>query len=193
MLFRFAQVFTVLLILATVSSVSADSLWKPTSGSLFTDLKARQVGDLVTVLISESSASTLKAGSDFNKSVEHSNNAGIGPFLKLIPEIGFSSEQSGKAGGQSTMSNQLVAKVTASVTQVLTNGVLEIQAQRTLVTNGEKQEITLTGHVRPEDIEADNTLLSTYLADVQINFTGKGAIADRQKEGVITKLIRFIF
>lgn len=193
MLFRYIQVFTIILILITLSSAFADSLWVSTSGSLFTDLKARKVGDLVTVLVSESSASTLTAGSDFDKSVEHSSDAGIGPFLKLIPEIGFSSEQSGKASGQSTMSSRLLAKVTATVTNVLPNGVLEIQAERTLITNNEKQEITLTGRVRPEDIEADNTLLSTYLADVEIKCTGKGAVADRQKEGVITKLIKFIF
>lgn len=193
MLFRYIQVFTIILILITLTSAFADSLWVSTSGSLFTDLKARKVGDLVTVLVSESSASTLTAGSDFDKSVEHSSDAGIGPFLKLIPEIGFSSEQSGKASGQSTMSSRLLAKVTATVTNVLPNGVLEIQAERTLITNNEKQEITLTGRVRPEDIEADNTLLSTYLADVEIKCTGKGAVADRQKEGVITKLIKFIF
>ncbi|HOK53887.1 MAG TPA: flagellar basal body L-ring protein FlgH, partial [Armatimonadota bacterium] len=151
------------LVLISVPIAQADSLWLPVSTSMFTDIKAKQVGDLVTVMISEGASSTVKASTDVAKDMEHSNQAGIGPFLRLIPELGFSSGQSSSASGQTTMTSTFVAKVTATVTKVLENGNLEIQAKRTVVTNGEKQEITLTGIVRQMDIAADNTVMSTYL------------------------------
>jgi flagellar L-ring protein precursor FlgH len=186
-------VITTIIILATIIPATADSLWTPASTNMFTDLRARHVGDLLTVVISEGTASSLSASSGFDKNVEHSNTGGVGPFLKLLPEIGFNSGQKGSANGSSTMTSKLTANVTAKVTKVLPNGNLEIEAQRTLVTNADKQEITLTGTVRPEDIGSDNTVLSTYVADVVVKCTGKGPAGDRQKEGVITKLIKYIF
>lgn len=194
MLSSYVKALAVMLILLSITSVSADSLWVMTSPcSMFTDIKAKQVGDLVTVLISEGSSSIVKASKGFDKSLEHSNTSGIGPLLKLIPDLGFSSEQAGSTSGQSSVSTSLTANVTAKVVKVLDNGNLVIEAQRTVVTNEEKQEITLTGTVRPQDIEADNTVLSTYLSDVSIKQTGKGAVGDRQKEGIISKVIKYIF
>jgi flagellar L-ring protein precursor FlgH len=160
---------------------------------MFTDLKAKMVGDLVTVIISEGTSSQMQASTDLDKKLDHAGSAGVGPFLKLVPELGFNSGQTSSASGTTTISNKLVAKVTAKVIKVLPNGNLEIQAQRTLITNKEKQEITLTGVLRQQDIEADNTVLSTFISDVEIKCTGKGAIGDRQKEGVISKIIRYIF
>jgi flagellar L-ring protein precursor FlgH len=190
---KFVIVISTILILAAVIPASADSLWTPSSTSMFVDLKAKHVGDLLTVVISEGSTSSLSTSSGFDKSVNHSNDAGIGPFLKLLPELGFKSDQKGSANGSSTMTSKIVANVTAKVTKVLPNGNLEIEAHRTLITNADKQEIVLTGTVRPEDIGADNTILSTYVADVVVKNDSKGPAGDRQKEGLITKLIKYIF
>ncbi|MEN6372147.1 MAG: flagellar basal body L-ring protein FlgH [Armatimonadota bacterium] len=194
MLSKYIKAFTIILILITIASASADSLWVTTSpGSMFTDMKAKQVGDLLTVLISEGSSSSVSASKDYGKSLDHSNGAGAGPLLNLLPDMSFSSKQTGSSTGKSSVSTSLVANVTAKVTKVLSNGNLEIQAQRTIITNEEKQEITLTGIVRPQDISSDNTVSSTYLSDVTIKQTGKGAIGDRQKEGVISKIVKYLF
>jgi len=193
MLYRYAGAFAVFLILLPTMPSPAESLWAAKSDSMFTDVKAKRVGDLVTIVIAEASSSSLKASTGYDKSLDHSNKAGIGPFLKLVPELGFSSSQKGAASGETTMTSKLVAKVTAKVTKVLENGNLEVQAERTVVTNDEKQDITLTGVVRPEDIGTDNTVLSSSLSDVQIKCTGKGPIGNRQKEGIISKILRFIF
>ena len=192
-MYRFAKKVAVILILLASSSLSADSLWTEKSGSAFTDVKAKQVGDLVTIVVVEGSASSLKASTDYDKSFEHSNNAGVGPFLKLVPELNFSSSQKGAAGGETTLTSKLVTKVTAAVTQVMPNGNLQVRAQRSVVTNSEQQDIILTGVVRPQDIGTDNSVLSTYLSDVQIKYTGKGPAGDRQKEGIISKILKFIF
>jgi flagellar L-ring protein FlgH len=182
------------LLLGVVMPVAADSLWPQNSScNLVADVKARTVGDLVTVLITEGTEASLAATTDVSKDFKHSNNAGIGPLVKLVPEIGYTSSQSGKASGQTTMSNNLVTKLTATVTNVLPNGNLQIKGERAIVTNGEKQTATLSATVRPQDIATDNTVVSTFLADVNVQCTGKGAVANRQKEGIISRLLRFLF
>jgi len=185
--------FTISLAVLMVSSVAAESLWKPASESLFTDKKAAKVGDIVTILIVESSSSSQKASTDFDKSLNHSNNAGVGPLLDLLPSISASSGQSGSAAGSTSRSTNFLARISATVTQVQENGNLVIEGTRTVETNKEKQEIKLNGTVRPQDIAPDNTILSTYIADATITSTGKGPIGDRQKEGIISKLIKFLF
>jgi flagellar L-ring protein precursor FlgH len=188
-----AKVIIAVLILLSVSPSLADSLWVPNSTSLCADSKAKQVGDLVTVIIVESTVSSQQTSTDYNKSLDHSNKQGVGPLMNLIPDLGFSSQQKGSAGGATSMTNKFITKITATVTKVLPNGNLVVTAQRSVLTSGEKQEATLTGTVRPQDVAPDNTVLSTYLADVDLKYTGKGPAGDRQKEGVVSKILKFIF
>lgn len=183
----------ILLLAVNIAWVHADSLWSPAGQNLFADLRPRQVGDLVTIVIIEESASQQKATQSFDKSFDHSNSAGTGPILKLIPELAYDSSQKSATQGQVTISNKFVTTVTAKVVAVNPNGTLEIQAERTIELNGEKQEVLLTGTVRPEDIAADNTILSTRIADISLQTKGKGPIGNRQKEGIITKILGFLF
>ncbi|MDI6827746.1 MAG: flagellar basal body L-ring protein FlgH [Armatimonadota bacterium] len=189
---RFAIV--IFIILATIiKPLCADSLWKPVEKSLFADLRPSKVGDLITVLIVEQSSSSQKAGQSFDKSFQHDNEAGIGPFLKLIPELGYTSAQNSSTSGESVVSNKFETKLAAIVTNVQKNGNLEIKAERTLNMNDEKQTIILTGVVRPQDIRSDNTVLSTNLANVRIETIGKGPVGNRTREGFISKILRFLF
>jgi len=183
----------IVLTAAGAAPAAADSLWSPDSPGLFRDVKAMKVGDLVTVLVVETASSSQKASTDYDKSFEHANEAGVGAFLKLVPDLRFSSEQAGKASGETTLTGRLLAKVTVTVTRVLPNGNLEIQGQRLLQTNDEKQEITVSAVARPEDIGQDNTISSTFLSDVKIKYVGKGPGGDRQREGIISKLLKWIF
>ena len=72
-------------------------------------------------------------------------------------------------------------------------GNLEIEGTRMVQTNKEKEEIKLTGTIRPEDIATDNTVLSTSIADAKIAHQGSGPIGSAQKLGIITKLLRILF
>ncbi len=184
----------ILLVLIAATSLFAESLWKPTSSTgLFTDIKARQVGDVVTVLIVESSSTTQKASTDYDKKLDHKSDAGIGSLISKIPPFDFTSAQKGGASGSTSRTSNFSAKITATVIKVLPNGNLVIEATRGISSNSEKQQIKLTGTVRQQDIAPDNTVLSTYLADAQIDNSGKGPIGDRQKEGIISKLLKFLF
>jgi len=171
----------------------ADSLWSAASKPMTSDSKAHQVGDLVTILIVETSATAQKASTDFNKKLNHTSGAGIGPLLKLLPQFGANSSQAGSASGAATNSMSFTARMSAKVTKVNPNGSLVIEGDRTVQTNGEKQTITLSGTVRPEDIAPDNTLLSTSLADAQIKSMDKGPVGDRQREGLISKFLKLLF
>ena len=154
-------------------SASADSLWTPNANRLFTDSKAHRIGDVVTILIAEAMSTSQKAASDFTKDLKHNNAAGVGPILKMLPEITVDSSQNSKAEGSRIRTSSLVAKITAKVVEVLPNGNLKIEGTSTLDIDSEKQELKITGTVRSQDISPDNTVLSTYLADMEIKCTGK--------------------
>ena len=183
-------VFAALLL---TTSAYANSLFPPAGANMFVDLKACKVGDVVTVLVVESSSTSQAASTSIDKKLEHANDVGVGAIIKNIPAIEFSSAQKGAANGSTSRTSSFTAKITATVTKVLPNGNLEIEATRAVSTNSERQQIRLTGTVRQQDIAPDNTVLSTYLADAKIESTGKGPIGDRQKEGLISKLLRFLF
>ncbi len=147
----------------------------------------------MTVLIIEEAASSQKASTDLAKDTDHSNAAGVGPFISLIPDLSFQSGQTSSSAGQSTMTSKFATRLAATVTKVMPNGNLQIEAVRSLNMNSEKQTVTLRGIVRPQDIASDNTVLSTSLADVAIDYIGKGPSGRRQREGIITQILSFVF
>lgn len=192
-MYRLVYVIALILILAAAVHSGAESLWPVCGMSMYQDQKAHQVGDLVTIIITEQATSTMAASNDYDKKFTHANSAGMGPFLNVLPKASFDSAQKGSSAGTNTMSSSLDTKLTATVTAVGPNGNLEVKATRCVVTNAERQEITLTGVVRAADVGTDNTVLSTFLSDVRIDYKGKGPIGNRQKEGIISKLLRFVF
>ena len=179
--------------LLLTTSAYANSLWTPQGGNMFVDQKARRVGDVVTVLIVESSSTTQQASTGFDKKLDHKNDAGVGSIIKNIPAFDFSSAQKGSSTGSTSRTSNFTAKITATVTKILPNGNLEVEATREVSTNSEHQNIKLTGTIRQQDIAPDNTVLSTFLADAKIECSGKGPIGNRQTEGLISQLLRFLF
>jgi flagellar L-ring protein FlgH len=179
--------------LLLTTSAYANSLWTPGGANMFVDLKGCKVGDVITVLVVESSSTSQAASTSVDKKLDHKNDVGVGTLLSNIPAIEFSSAQKGAANGSTSRTSNFTAKITATVTKVLPNGNLEIEANRSISTNSERQNIKLTGTIRQQDVAPDNTVLSTYLADAKIESSGKGPIGDRQKEGLISKLLRFLF
>lgn len=190
---KLSKCLLILAVFALAAAASADSLWTQDAKPLTADPKAHQVGDIVTVLVDEASATTQKATTGFDKKVKHDNEAGVGPIVKLLPKVGVSSAQSGSASGSTTKTMTFTAEVTATVTKVNPNGDLVLEGARVVETNGEKQELKVSGTVRPQDIGADNTVSSIYLANAQIKCTGKGPIGDRQKEGLLSKIVKVLF
>ena len=184
----------IILLGAVVGSAWAESLWVGTkASSVYADKRAAKVGDIVTIIIVESALSTQQASTNTKKESELEAGPGVGPLLESIPLFGYSGGDSMKASGSTTRTSKFVARMTALVTKVQPNGNLEIEGTRFIQTNKEKEEIKLSGIIRPQDIAPDNTIYSTYLADAKITYVGSGPIGSRQKEGLISKIFKILF
>jgi len=178
---------------------SKHSLWQQNSdfGTLFVSQKALHVGDIVTVKIIESSSAvnqaTTTTGRDSSIGIKTDKFFGLenktadwtfNPLGEL--SAGFESDFEGE--GATKRRGDLTAYITANVTEVLPNGNLRILGNREVTINNEKQFIYLSGVIRTKDISPRNEILSTYVAEAQIEYSGKGVINDRQRPGWMTSL-----
>jgi len=180
----------VLLLVLGNLPAAASSLWG--GESLFTDKKARRVGDLVTLIIVEQAEATHSASTGSSKGA----SLNIGPWSGIIsdfPSLGGSASDRFEAGGTTRRGGSLRAQMTAKVVEILPNGNLVIEGRQGISINDERQELIVSGIVREQDIRPDNTVLSTYLADAQITFTGTGAIGNKQTPGLLTTLFGWLF
>jgi Flagellar basal body L-ring protein len=184
---------SVLILLMLVAQAQAQSLWDSASGSMFTDRKARGVGDLVTLIIVERSEASQAARTTTAKDAELTIGPGVGVLQGVIPLIGATGGDSLTAGGSTTRGSSLTTKMTVRVVEVLPNGIFRIEGRQQIVVNGEEQEIIVSGLVRPQDIAPDNTVLSTYVADAAISFKGAGPLGDKQQPGLLTRLFNWLF
>jgi flagellar L-ring protein precursor FlgH len=182
------------------------SLWSQDSsmGSLFSDLKARGVGDIVTISIVESSSATESAGTDTSR--DSSVNAALNNFLGLENELVKNFRHLDKASlidatlatefegaGKTVRSGQLTASITAKIIEVLPNGNFVIEGRREVEVNHENQYIVISGIIRPEDISPDNIVLSTYISDARITYSGRGVVDDSQRPGWFTGLVNRVW
>ncbi|MDR1312421.1 MAG: flagellar basal body L-ring protein FlgH [Deltaproteobacteria bacterium] len=175
-----------------------------TRPDFFADMKAMRVGDIITVNIVETSRASKQAATALNRNgrVNADFNTMLGLEEPDPPEKkgfslmrGIDSGMSTQFTGNGTTSRNetITAKVSARIVQVLPNQNLVVRGTQEILVNNEKQYITVQGVVRPADIANDNTVLSTYLADSRIEYTGKGDITNKQREGWLTRAIGAIW
>ena len=175
------------------------SLWsedKPQS-FLFSDSRASKVGDILTVRIVESSKGNKNASTTTQKdsSISTSLSALFGIPTDTLSKgsLGAETKEKNDGSGTTSRSSQLTAVMTAKVLDVLPNGNLVIDGKREVSVNNEAQIISINGIIRPEDIGPGNTILSSYIADAKINYTGNGVISDKQRVGWFVRVIDFIW
>ena len=163
-----------------------------TGESLVTNLKAHRIGDLITILIVENSTADATSKTKANNKSEHSGGPGLG-VLDFIKPWDMSVENKFTGDGNTKRSGNLQAEMTARITQVLHNGDFRLEGSRMVNVNGEKTMIEITGICRSEDIAPDNTIMSTYISEAQIAYTGSGLVQDAADPGVITKVFNWLF
>ncbi len=185
---------------------SQGSLWVEQGGlsEMFINQKARRVGDIVTIKIVETASATNQASTNTDRKNDLSlgltsffglenrytpTSSFFNPFSSLTSA--YDSEFEG--AGATKRSGALEAFITARIVQQLPNGNLIIEGNREIRVNNENQIITLTGMVRPRDISSDNIILSTYIADARISYSGSGIVNDRQKPGWLTRILDVIW
>lgn len=184
----------------TSNDPAADgSLWsedRPQS-FLFNDFKATRVGDVVTVRIVESSKgnknASTKTEKDSSISATISGLFGIHSDQLSRGTVGAETSETHDGSGSTSRSSQLSAVITAKVIDVLPNGNLFIDGRREVIVNNETQLLSINGIIRPEDIGSNNTILSTYIADAKITYTGTGVLADKQRVGWFVRVLDYIW
>jgi flagellar L-ring protein precursor FlgH len=179
------------------------SLWDKNGSlnDLFTDPKARRIGDIITIDIVETSSAFNKADtntertSDISASItnffglENNDNFPTSSGFTPFGTVAGTTSNKFEGEGETNRSGKLDASISARVTDVFPNGNLKILGSRNITINNEKQYIALTGIIRPRDISSDNTILSTYISDANIIYTGTGVINDRQKPGWLASML----
>ncbi|MBM9537409.1 flagellar basal body L-ring protein FlgH [Desulfobulbus alkaliphilus] len=179
--------------------LSPGSLWTDDESNLLADIKARRIGDIVTVIIQEKASASKEASTATDRSSGMS--AGISslfgyeriledknPNLDMSALVDASFNNSFSGGGKTTRSENLVATLTTQVIDVYPNGNLKIQGGKSVTVNNESQIIYLTGIIRPFDVNSDNTIDSGNILNAQIAYTGKGAVSDKQKPGWLMRI-----
>ena len=179
------------------------STWRGGLSNMFSDQRARSVGDILTVNIVEVSQASESAST--NTTRKSQTVAGLGNFFGLETNpngpwknpatlINANSPNNDFAGsGSTTRAGSLSATITARVMDVLPTGNLVIEGKREIYVNNEKKEILLQGVVRPRDIAFNNTISSTQIADAKVMYTGIGVVAEKQRPGWAARLFDFVW
>lgn len=182
------------LLSAGIVPAQASSLWSDAAGTsvLFGDQRARTVGDILTIIVNESSTAARSGSSANTKAGTNSTDQGTG-LLGFVPESSIGQNDSFKSSGSINNTNTVKARLTVKVIEVKPNGNLVISGTQTIRQNGEEQRIVISGQVRPADIQYDNSVLSSNVADAKILVTGSGPLVNKQRQGILTQIWNWIF
>lgn len=157
--------------------------------SLIADKRAYLPGDLLTVIVLENanaqSSTDLASGKDIETGIEASYN-------KNRHEVSLGLKGHGRATAKTGRNGKIKASLTVRIKSIQTNGSYVVEGSQLIRINGEQQAILLSGIVRPEDISAQNTLLSTRLADAQITYSGNGSVSDSQRHNYLYNVMAFM-
>ncbi|NVK88394.1 MAG: flagellar basal body L-ring protein FlgH [Gammaproteobacteria bacterium] len=161
---------------------------------LYEDKKANQVGDIITIELTEVTDATKKADTKTKKesdvSVDNPLIAGRNYVFNsgqasFESEIGMENEFRGES--ESKQSNKLNGTISVTVQSVLPNGNLVVRGEKWITLNQGDEFIRVSGILRPQDITAENTALSSRLANARIQYSGKGALADSNTQGWLAR------
>ncbi len=202
---------------------SEGAIWPgetPSGSFLFFDRKARGIGDLVTVQVVESVLAEGSAETELESSskweTDISSDAGFTelvtqPIRQILRVIGINgpgrtlasgaevnildaeNDHEYEGEGSTKREGRFEAVVTCRIVNVLPGNVFHVKGRRSIVINHEMQYLSLEGLVRREDIGIDNSVPSTKLADAQLSFDGLGVIDDKQRPGLVARVLSWIY
>ena len=187
-------------------SAASNSLWRDTA-SLYEDVKARRLNDLITINVVEniSGSGTADTSASRKSSADAAVTGILGIPLNLnrpnlwgggngfSPTVGGSLQNDFKGSGATTRAGTLVGTITAKVVEVMPNGTLAIESRKDITINNERQTLILRGMVRPDDIAVDNSVLSSRIADAEVYFVGDGVVQSKQDTGWLAKMLDVIW
>ncbi|MDI3322915.1 flagellar basal body L-ring protein FlgH [Pontibacterium granulatum] len=164
-----------------------------TSRDIYGDGRATRIGDIITVVLTESTQSSKSAKTSLDKSNEFNLpqptlfGHGVSAFGNPISAAQAEASTEFEGEGKSDMSNSLSGNITVTVHDVLPNGSLIVRGEKWLTLNQGEEYIRVSGLVRPQDVSQDNTVPSTKLADARIEYAGNGAVSDTNATGWLAR------
>jgi flagellar L-ring protein precursor FlgH len=173
------------------ASYNANSLWRNGSRAFFKDQRAARIGDLLTVTVNITDKANI--ANETQRSRSNKEDSGITDFIgsqtlgaqgqKILPGRILTADSTTSSDGKGSVNRQeaLQTNVAAVVTQVLPNGNLVVEGKQEIRVNFEIRELIVAGIVRPEDIQSDNTIDSSKIAQARIAYGGRGQITDVQQ------------
>jgi len=158
--------------------------------ALASDLKAEQVGDILTVVIYENSTASNSAQSSSKKDLALAGHITAGDSLDESADLALGGRSEGV--GQAGRAGKIAAQISVTVDQVLPNGDLHVFGQQTLDIDGNRTRIRLKGRVRRADIASGNIVLSSRLADAEIYYGGRGFVTRGGAPGALIRIFNFL-
>lgn len=182
------------------------SLWTPGSQAnfVFADQRAMRLGDIVTVKVEEFADAKRGANTTLDRQAEV--NAEIQGFLSLMKRlqaldpnfdpaalVSAKTAQKFTGRGETGRTESVQATVPVTVKQLLPNGNLFVEGHRVILVNNEEHHFYVSGVARPQDIDQANTISSTRLAEVEVEFTGRGVVTEQQRQGWLGQFFQWIW
>ena len=175
---------------AQPASYNPNSLWRNGSRAFFKDQRAHQIGDILTITVNFTDKANI--ANETQRSRTNKEDSGVDNFFgksklpvtnNLLPTRIFTADSNASSDGKGSVVRQeaLQTNVAAVVTQVLPNGNLVVEGRQEIRDNFEIRELIVAGIVRPEDIQSDNTIDSSKIAQARIAYGGRGQITDVQQ------------
>ena len=191
----YKKFFLAVISVVLFSSASfAGSLWDDNS-NWFADARPGRVGDIITVLVNERTDAKDEAEMEVTKVT--SNRVGQDGqdqgLLNFIKRLTFSTSNGANGSGSVERKHHATATLACLVTEVLPNGNLVIEGTRDVRTSEEILQFQLVGVIRPQDVNADNQINSSLIANAEIAVKGRGTISRTQKVGIITQILQTVF
>ncbi len=186
------------------SQRSSGSLWSNSTQGVFEDARANRVGDILTVAIDERADASRDAATQTGR--KSSVDAGLSSFLVAMSRLNAqypnlnpasllsaSSSSEFEGAGSTSRSGTLTATLPVRVKKRLPNGDFFVEGNKVVLINDEESYLYLSGVVRPIDIQPDNSVSSSVLADVELEFTGRGVLSERQSPGFLARALDYIW
>ena len=183
---------------------SLGSLWSEGSAGLFEDARARRVGDILTIRIEERADGTRNSNTQTSRESKldigvdsfftaMSNLTSQFPGLTAADLIKASSKSEFDGGGTTTRSGGLQATLPVRIKKTMPNGDLYVEGRKVLLLNDEETHLYVSGVVRPLDIQPDNSVFSSFLADVELEYTGRGVLTEKQNAGWFSRALDHVW
>ena len=176
------------------------SLFSEASGGWLEDTRAVRIGDFVIIKIDEHA--NAKGGATTSLKQESTGSSGASALVGLVPAlkkaypdidpqklVEFASKSGFDGSGDTARAGELTGRIAVRVVKEMPNGDLFLEGTKVVLINNEEYHLYVSGLVRRADIEKDNTIASSRIADAQIEFTGRGDIADQQRKGWLARVV----